>query len=77
MAYAFELMGRLDEATAALNRGRDLVLRLPPEAELELADEKYRIADAFEMAAHVRAAAGDPAGGIENEWRRKLQEARR
>jgi serine/threonine protein kinase/tetratricopeptide (TPR) repeat protein len=72
MAYAFELLGRLDDATAALNRGRDIVLDLTPEAKLELAQSKYQIAAAFQMAVHVRKAAGDPEGGIENEWHREL-----
>jgi len=72
-AYNCELLGRLDEATAALNRGRDLVLSLAPEAKREFANEAYQLAAAFKMGAHVRTAAGEEDGGIENEWHRELQ----
>jgi hypothetical protein len=72
MAYALELLGRLDDATATLNRGRDVVLTLTPEAKREFANEKYRIAEAFQLAVHVRKAAGDPQGGFESQWRREI-----
>jgi hypothetical protein len=65
----------LDEAVARLDRGKELVIGLPPEAELALADPKYQIDEALQVAMRVRTAAGDPEGGIESKWRRELRQA--
>lgn len=76
-AAALESIDRPDDAIVAIERAKNLVLQLTPEARSRLSDQKYQMAKLLGFAVRIRASAGDRGGGIESKWQRELQSASR